>query len=330
MPSTRSASRHKAGKATSALLDGGRLACVAEFLALKDFCSLAVTSRGRLAAVEDPSTLTALATAYPVLRAKAVRARVAASGRELVELARRHEPILKRERLDDAGFECIVDVTLPNGTRISECGRLECGSMDYDVYGDAGGMVITLQKFAIFPFTGKNRDVVAMNVPFDYDAIANDPNFDRESDEAHQLSAVIEEWTRLGGTATVTLVRERDGKVLTLYDGTIELARHETWPENWEKFHSVSLSHQIPLHPERSGTITPSSYNHHFLCGAELTVGPCTSNGITFDYKAEGLYLTLESHKAPNRHGLYDRFHPAEIKTMGGLYDLLDYCGDWR
>ena len=56
MPSTRSSSRQNAGKATSALLDGGRLACVAEFLTLKDFCSLAVTSRGRLAAVEDPST----------------------------------------------------------------------------------------------------------------------------------------------------------------------------------------------------------------------------------------------------------------------------------
>ena len=339
MPSTRSASRHKAGKATSALLDGGRLACVAEFLTLKDFCSLAVTSRGRLAAVEDPSTLTALATVYPVLRAKAVRARVAASGRELVELAHATDVLKYQLKFEDkeAGFECVVDIALPDGKRIVQCGPLEY----YDVDGDHD----ICRLMVLLRVTGENRDVIALKTEKNYsDAALDDPCYaantvsedweiiQNGSPEAKaELAAVYELFAHGGGIAKITLVREKDGKVLQLYDGAIGLARND-WHDNWEPPERLNTKFEIPLDFQRSGTITPMGFLNNFMIGAELQVvsscEPLASGG--YGYTPDKVMLMFENFKVPKRYGLFDRYPPVEISSLEHLHDLLDYCGDWR
>ena len=90
-----------------------RASSIAEFLPLRDFYALVACSRERLEAVEDVAALAALASAYPVLRSRAVRARVAASGRELIQIANATRPLKEYARLDDiSGFELHVEITL--------------------------------------------------------------------------------------------------------------------------------------------------------------------------------------------------------------------------
>ena len=134
-----------------------------------------------------------------------------------------------------------------------------------------------------------------------------------------------------GGIAKITLVREKDGKVLQLYDGAIGLEKNDYY-EYWEPPELLHTTFEIPLEIQRSATITPMGWENYFMCGAELQVAspcePLASGG--YGYKPDKVMLMFENCKVPPRSGFFDSYPPVEISSLKDLHDLLDYCGDWR
>ena len=126
--------------------------------------------------------------------------------RELIRLV--GDAKIPHVRKAPPGFEVVATITLEDGSKIVQAGALKFEGESDIGSADGGGVLVSLS------ITGANRRV----------SLISSGNVDFWADDANpylELPASCKDAFNL----KLTMIRERDGKILRLYDGRIPLCR---------------------------------------------------------------------------------------------------------
>jgi len=275
--------RKLAKRASPALVDAVlrvHLPTIAEFDPVGN-CRLASTCRGRLAALADGAVLDALAFAFPALASPAVSRRIALAplpGLEVLILTRPESRNVPTACLDARAYHVVFHARLLDGRRI------------------------IARRW--FTWANEEDNDGALTCGFDLADIGT------LVDSNSVGLAGIE--NQCVGAATVTMIRESDGKTCIVYDGQIKT--------DWAEDDLVTCDY-VPLRKEQTDGVALDAYCLEAQC---RFVAQRNVFGENVDHEKNRVVYVGVGVKMTFTAGDSDHL------TLSTLTAFLDFAGNWR
>ena len=307
------------------------LPALAGFASTIDFLALVASTKASAGKAGSRAVLQALGANAPTLGRPAVTKRLEMAPHPLRDLIRLVGDVkISDVREAPDGYEVVAEITLKDGSKIVQTGALEFEYFDADY--DYSHTEVSMS------LTGENRRVSLLSSgSINFWAESGDPGYmpaDEmypEHGDVHPTVEAIENSCTGAVCVKLTMVRERDGKILQLYDGPITLVKKDyIFDGDGEIISLVENARYInPLPIPALDARCDSMGNGYFLkCDVSVFSEECTQlKPGEFGFLGDKIFIQFESGCQDDYIGQETIHHIVDLES---LLRLLDYAGEWR